>query len=205
MTTNRNDDMQTELTAEEQRLSALLDKALRPGAFDDVMPLDLSRRIAAATTPLLGIKRPADDMDGPVPDREADAPVAADVDAPAVVGRIRPAHWFGGLVAAGLAAAVLLMVYAPGNDTPTNPNPTAGGSPVATALTEAELDAKLAHVQQFAQVDSRSAPIDDALSILAMDLDSASRESSWLEDNATFNDDLTDWMDDYNWPEDSLF
>jgi hypothetical protein len=205
MTTNRHDDMQTELTAEEQRLSALLDEALRPGAFDDVMPLDLSRRITAATTPLLGIKRPADDMDGPVPDREADAPVIADVDAPAVIGRIRPAHWFGGLIAAGLAAAVLLMVYAPDDSTPTILDPVAGDTPIVAALTEAELDAKLAHVQQFAQVDTRSAPIDDALEVLAIDLDSASRESSWLEDNATFNDDLTDWMDDYNWPEDSLF
>ena len=207
MTTDRNDNVQTEFTAEEQRLSKLLDEALRPDAFDESMRLELSRRIAAATTPLLGTQRAAGDFDGPVADREAEAPMPVADDAPegpAVIGRIRPAHWFGGLIAAGLAAAVLLMVYGPASTTVTPPTQSTV-TPTVAAVDEAALEAQLAHVQAFAEVDSRSAPIDEALEVFAMDLDSVYRETTWLEDNAAYGDELTTWMDDYQWPDDSFF
>jgi len=205
MTTDRNDRTQTELTADEQHLSKLLDEALRPEAFDASMRLDLSRRIAAATTPLLGTKRAADTFDGPVPDLDPETPVPITADAPAVIGRIRPAHWLGGLVAAGLAAAVLLMVFGPGSTTVTPPPGTEPGALAAVTVDEAALEAQLARVQAFAEVDSRSTAIDEALAVFAMDLDAADRETSWLEENEAYGDELTTWMDDYQWQDDLYF
>jgi len=203
MTNDRNIHEQPDLSAEEQRLSDLLDEALHAPTDDESMPFDLSHRIAAATVPLLGTTRAADAMDGPVPDLEPDVATASPDESPAVVGRIRPAHWFGGLVAAGIAAVLTLMIFNPTGDIPDSAPPTENGA--TAAMTVTELEAQLAHLQQFAESDTSTVAIDQDLSILAMDLEAVSRETAWLEDSAAYSDNLTDWMEDYEWPDSSIF